>query len=274
MIVQCPECKTTYNLDDDRIAPAGSKVRCSRCQHVFEVTRIAGPSPDDTVEKLTRPDPLVGDGSEAAPEQKKDVPRKKDDVSGGKNKTAGKKRGVFLWLLLVLLVLAGVGVGAYIFAPTLLNNAGTHSSKEKKIGEQKNSKAGVLQKISLENVRPYFVKNEKIGQIFVVEGKAVNGFKIPKELIRLRIKLFDTAGTVIASREFYCGNVVSSFQLQVLGEDALGSALSAKVGILTNNTNIKPGEGVPFMVTFTNPSESLQEFGLDVVEVKDPAPAK
>jgi hypothetical protein len=67
-----------------------------------------------------------------------------------------------------------------------------------------------------------------------------------------------------------CGNVVSYFQLQVLKEDELESALTAKVGILTNNTNLKPETGVPFMVVFTNPPETLSEFALEPIEAKDP----
>jgi len=37
MIITCASCLTKYRLDDSRISPKGSKVRCSRCQHVFYV---------------------------------------------------------------------------------------------------------------------------------------------------------------------------------------------------------------------------------------------
>jgi len=173
-------------------------------------------------------------------------------------------------LFLLILILVGVGIGMYYYAPQLLDNTGTGAFTGKKVEELKKDKDAVIPEISLENVRQYFVKNEKIGQVFVVEGKAVNGFKVPKELIKLRIKLFDDKGNVIASKEFMCGNVVSYFQLQVLKKDELESALTAKVGILTNNTNLKPGTGVPFMVVFPNPPKELNEFALEPIEVKDP----
>ncbi len=273
MIVQCPECKTTYNLDDERIAPEGSNVRCSRCQHVFEVSRMPGPFPEDTMDQLTGMESSASDElepeEEHSPGTPGELPGKKDEAGDRIGKIAGKKKSMVLWALLTFVLLAGVGVAAYVFAPTLLNNTGTPTPVEKRVGEQPRSEEGIIPEISLENVHPYFVRNEKVGRIFVVEGKAVNGFKVSKELIKLRIRLFDSAGTVIASRDFYCGNVVSSFQLQVLGQDELQSALSAKVGILTNNANIKPGAGVPFMVAFANPPESLQEFALEAVEIKD-----
>lgn len=35
MIVMCEGCETSFNVDDRMIKPTGSKVRCSKCRHVF-----------------------------------------------------------------------------------------------------------------------------------------------------------------------------------------------------------------------------------------------
>jgi predicted Zn finger-like uncharacterized protein len=35
MIITCKECSTSYNLDEGRLKPSGSKVRCSRCGSIF-----------------------------------------------------------------------------------------------------------------------------------------------------------------------------------------------------------------------------------------------
>ncbi len=45
MIVTCEECSTTFALDDALVKNEGSKVRCSRCRHVFTV--FPPPSPSD-----------------------------------------------------------------------------------------------------------------------------------------------------------------------------------------------------------------------------------
>jgi predicted Zn finger-like uncharacterized protein len=37
MIVLCDRCKTQYNLDDAKVRPGETKVRCSRCQNVFTI---------------------------------------------------------------------------------------------------------------------------------------------------------------------------------------------------------------------------------------------
>ena len=37
MLVQCPNCKTTYKVSDDVLKGAASSFRCSRCRHSFEL---------------------------------------------------------------------------------------------------------------------------------------------------------------------------------------------------------------------------------------------
>ncbi len=39
MILQCDQCNTKFKLDDGKIKAGGVKVRCSKCKHVFVVTR-------------------------------------------------------------------------------------------------------------------------------------------------------------------------------------------------------------------------------------------
>ncbi len=39
MVVTCPECSTKFTLDSSRIPGPTTKVRCSRCRHVFRITR-------------------------------------------------------------------------------------------------------------------------------------------------------------------------------------------------------------------------------------------
>ncbi len=126
--------------------------------------------------------------------------------------------------------------------------------------------------ISLKNVRQYYVTNEKVGQIFVVDGKAGNDFTTPKEMIRVEASIYDAQGNVLVAKKQICGNTLSHFQLQVQTLDEIEKGLNAEVGILTNNTFIKPGMDVPFMLIFANPPESLKEFGITVIGAEDPAP--
>ena len=164
---------------------------------------------------------------------------------------------------LVLLLLAGAGGGIYFFQPGLLGLAPVQTSAPSEPAAV--AKEGAAQ-IALENVRQYFVPNEKEGQLFIIEGKAVNRFPEARELIRLKASLFDKQGAEVAMQEFMCGNVVSLYQLQVSTRADIEAALTAKVGILTNNTNIQPGASVPFMAVFFHTPDTVEEFGLEVIQ--------
>ena len=39
MIIQCENCKRKFQVDETRIKPEGSRVRCSKCGHLFIVLR-------------------------------------------------------------------------------------------------------------------------------------------------------------------------------------------------------------------------------------------
>lgn len=41
MVIVCPECKTKFRVDPERIPETGTKVRCARCKHVFKATKPA-----------------------------------------------------------------------------------------------------------------------------------------------------------------------------------------------------------------------------------------
>lgn len=131
-----------------------------------------------------------------------------------------------------------------------------------------------IKNIALRNYRQYYVNNEKVGQVAVIEGKVVNNFASPRELIKIEASLYDAAGAAVVTKQQLCGVTVSLFQLQVLGEQELETALNNKIEILTNNTNVPPGGEVPFMVVFYNPPASVAEFGVKVVEARTPPESK
>ncbi len=46
MIVKCEQCQTKFKIPDERVTDKGVKVRCTKCQHMFRVTRdMAQPAP-------------------------------------------------------------------------------------------------------------------------------------------------------------------------------------------------------------------------------------
>lgn len=183
----------------------------------------------------------------------------------GKNKKSGSAG---LVVGLVFLILACAAAGIYFLKPGLIG-LGPKVPGAPATSQEPVAREGAAQ-IALENVRQYFVPNEKEGQLFIIEGKAVNRFPEARELIRIKAALFDKLGNEVATQEFMCGNVVSLYQLQVSTRADIEAALTAKVGILTNNTNIQSGASVPFMAVFFQTPDTVEEFGLEVIHSSVP----
>lgn len=172
-----------------------------------------------------------------------------------------KKRsrlGKLLGLLLLILVCAG---GAYWYFK--------HSATGESSPPTEQELAKKVEMLTMRNVRQYYVDNEKVGKVFVIEGKVVNEFPEPKELVIVEAAIYDKDKKTLATKKQLGGVQLSLFQLQVLSEKEMESFLNNKVEILTNNTNVPRGGEVPFMVLFYAPPEGVAEFGVRIVDVKD-----
>ena len=126
-----------------------------------------------------------------------------------------------------------------------------------------------VEMLTMRNVRQYNVPNEKAGKVFVIEGRVVNEFPEPKELIELEGALYDKDKKPLSVKRQLAGTQLSLFQLQVLSEKEMESFLNNKVELLANNTNIPPGGEVPFMILFYGPPDNVAEFGVKIVDAKD-----
>ena len=285
MLIQCPNCDTKYNLDQSVLASEGSKVRCIRCDHVFFV---APPGLEPSQEGAPKPEHDLDQDLNADFDWLDEMGGEKSGRSSSGNTEAdgsGPGEGITLEIeaadepknkatifvvagLVVALLALGVMVYSQRVAETVTSWFGSSKSEDSAMSAVLGPEEVHL--ISLQNVRQYFVTNEKIGQLFVIEGKARNDFPVPMELLRIEASLFDAQGQVVENKEFLAGNTVSLFQLQILSEQELEAALNARVGILTNNTNLRPGMEVQFMVVFPNPPEIVQEYGLKVIGAQHP----
>ncbi len=234
MEVKCPQCTSRFNLPDNLGKP-GAKLRCSVCKHVFALPmgRPAGTAePKDTA-----------------------LPRLKDPRTG-------KGRLTKLLLGLLLLCLLGGGAYWYFFLRGIPEVQGVS-------GEDLARKVEML---TMRNVRQYIVENEKVGKVFVIEGRVVNEFPSPKALIAVQAAIYDKDKKVLSEKKQWAGTQLSLFQLQVLSQKEMESFLGNKLEILTNNTNVKQGGEVPFMVLFYDPPNTVTEFGVKIVDVQDASP--
>lgn len=56
MIVKCEQCQTKFKIPDDKVTDKGVKVRCTKCNHTFRVTREQG-QPEPPTQKVATPKP-------------------------------------------------------------------------------------------------------------------------------------------------------------------------------------------------------------------------
>lgn len=299
MIVECPSCKTTYNVENEKVKPEGTKARCTVCKHVFVIE--PGDAQDDLVldavfpeeSPQEAPQEAPGESSfedalaqEAAPGAEQETPTAEGDVDAAITEeepsaysfdldgaAAKEKKKKSIWpilvvilLLLLLLIPAGLWYAAPGYLPPSINNMISSI-----LGESP-SKPEIAEEgfITLKNIRQYFVENTKTGSIFVLEGMVVNEYNTPKEGIVVQADLFDESGEVLDSVRITCGNSLDLVQLQSLGKEEITAALNNEAGIMANNTDLQPGDDTPFMAVFFDPPENIIEFRIEVVEFKNP----
>lgn len=129
MIITCPNCQTGFNLDETRLGPQGSKVRCSRCQQVFTAFPPGGeppvteadvtptpppppPPPDESVVPEAPPAAAEGPVEEEPPLPVQPPPPRRVRVG---NKRRGGLAGLVAWVVVWLILLAGGAYGALVF---------------------------------------------------------------------------------------------------------------------------------------------------------------
>jgi len=307
MIVECPNCTSTFNLDDGLVRPEGVKVRCTVCEHVFVVTPESGAAaPEEPVqeqpvqeeqghEQAAPPEPSgpdepemgLGDGNLSL--NLDETQKKKGRAKGGMKKMAV--------MAAVLLLLLAAGAGAlYFFVPGLIPGLGERPVAEAPAGTEGEGAAQVnatrpdepstagtettakppetvpdVQNIVLADIRQYYVDNDKAGRIFVVEGQAVNEFEEPKAGITVEVQLLDAQGVKLTGKTFMAGNTLDLYGLQNLSREKIEEGLADPVGVAENNAQVEPGRAVPFMVVFFDSPAGVREFLVKVTGVKNPS---
>lgn len=171
-----------------------------------------------------------------------------------------KSKRRYIFMALAILVACALAAGAGFF---FMGGVPEESPKT----EQEIAKRVAL--LTMDDVRQYYIDNEKVGKVFVIEGKVINEFPQPKELITIEAAIYDKDKKTLALKKQMCGVQLSLFQLQVLSEKEMEAFLNNKIEILTNNANIPHGGKVPFMVLFYAPPDSVAEFGVRIIDAKD-----
>lgn len=311
MNVTCPQCKTVYRLPDDK-AKAGVKLRCSACRHVFVLPEEAPadrPLTLDEEEKQETPSPLAMSGLEgseprasldeglsfgetsASREDSLDMTMDASGIAGGDEQSdeqydedapvqaealdmPEEKKSRFEGMFGLLLCIAIIAGGVWAWQNTnYLDGLKTLFSSEELTAEKVSTEPDdIISELKIVEHRGYPLKNKKIGDLLVIEGKVRNNFTTARELISLEAELYGADGKVLASRRQVAGVSLSPFQLEVLDKTELENTLNRKLDIITSNINVLPGAEVPFTVVFSDVPAGASDYKVRIIEASMPKP--
>jgi predicted Zn finger-like uncharacterized protein len=169
-----------------------------------------------------------------------------------------RRRFTWLWVLLVLLGLAGGGVyWAWQQGFDL-------ASLKQLLGQPAADEAGNL-KISTLAIDSRFVDNATAGRLFIITGKARNDYDHPRSRIQIKGSLLAKGKRLVGSETVFCGNVLTDLDLNRLEMAEIQRRLDQQTGANDSNLEVPTGGLVPFMVVFSNLPPDLEEFTIEVV---------
>ncbi|MDX9710527.1 MAG: DUF3426 domain-containing protein [Trichloromonas sp.] len=192
-----------------------------------------------------------------------------EPLSEPRPKAAEPKRGplatvlrIFVLLLLLLAASAGYLIwrGGANSLPQILgqlqNLTGTASPTEPAVH------------IRLPLPNSFFVMNQHAGQLFVIQGEAVNGYPEPRSAISVTGMLHDAKGDVLLRQTVFCGNPMDLETLKSAPFDTIQEILSNPFGSALANVNIAPDTSIPYMIVFRDLPDNVTHFTVEVADSK------
>ena len=285
MTVRCPACGTLYRRPA-RSARGAPTFRCARCGHVFDAvpdepdaTPDADELPeeepgeptvdvDDDAERFTfddsddeepddEPSPAAAKRRARAVELEAEAevePEAEADAKPRRQSTPAR----FAVRMLFVVTLGYAILSAYLY--THVDTAYRLLADVPVIGTRLVERRLSPAVVQLAGLRGEYVRVKGDELVFAIGGTAVNGGTIPVRGLRIE-------GWVTGSAEVRHTVTVGARPRQIadlsLREIGLLQALEPP-----STWNLAPGETIPFLIVFPEPTEDLKEFGARVVTVR------
>jgi predicted Zn finger-like uncharacterized protein len=247
MIVTCESCNTQFHLDSARLRGPKSKVRCSRCGHVFSLIQQEEDVLD--IDLTDDTDLAIEEAAISTPQTKPRAPSRLPQRRSG--------RGLLIGLALVLALGAGLlGLASYLTS---------HPQVQTPPG------AADIQSVEvLDTTQTFLLENAHAGQIFVVEGEVENQSAKPVSFVLVEGKLFNTTNRVAITQRCFVGNAMNRDELSRMNMTEIQNRMMNREGKNFANVKIPPGKRVPFVLVFHNLPElkALSDYSVKVISSK------
>lgn len=245
MILRCPQCGTVYHLDQHLLEPKGSKVRCTRCGHIFWVDppeRRDEPSPDKEEGRSLRPFP-----------EEQDEPSRKIGRMGKAFRLLGVVFLLFLLVFSMRFFYLQYRHPAWKWTEALAEAFFLPSDPQGR------------RDIRLISHRRDFLENEKIGRILVIEGEIINGYATTRQAIKIRGALKTSDSRVADARDVYAGWTLSRDEILALSPEDLQRFQAAQTETRAKSLGVLPGKALPFQILFPRPPQGATHVTIEVL---------
>jgi len=299
MIVTCASCLTKYHLDDSRISEKGSKVRCSRCKHVFyvfpppekkeeveesfesfnkyleefkvEEQKGIEPLPFEKAEEKEEKylisdqpsqdeiEPFAPEFEEVKEPEIKEVRPKRPAIEPRRRKEE-KRKPLLLYAIVIVIVILLIGV--FYFWMKTKSDLEAPRQKVTRLWESLlgKEKEGLIVK----DLTGYEEKAGGVG-LFVIEGKVENQSSKTKKHIKVKVAIFDQERMKVAEKETFCGQTLTRGELKSLPSDFFSGDMLIQPKT-EEERNISSGKTVPFIILFKDLPAQAREFKIEIVE--------
>lgn len=249
IVIRCESCGSQFRLDSTRLTKPQSKVRCSKCKHVFQVEQ-----PDE--EALIYID--VDESDQGF------IPGTMSDqrVPAGPPPSARKKSfGKRALLFIVPLLFVAVAALYFSFDSSMLSGT----------SEKAPPKAPVNPTVTImDTLQAYYLENVHVGQVLVIEGEILNESAKPVSFVLIEGKLYGSNEKTAQIRRCYSGNSLTRKEITNLKVSDIEERMMNREGKNLKNVRIPPAGKVPFVLVFHSLPEinSLSNYSVDVVSSK------
>jgi len=120
-------------------------------------------------------------------------------------------------------------------------------------------------KITVRNVKAYFIPKAAAGELLVITGEAQNNHKKARAALQVKGMVYGANNQPLANKTAYAGNPLTQEQLAAMTAEKIESAMNNQFGDSLANLEVQPGKIIPFTIVIINPPKEGKDFGVEPV---------
>jgi len=120
-------------------------------------------------------------------------------------------------------------------------------------------------KITVQNVKAYFIPKAAAGELLVITGDALNSYPKPRAALQVKGMVFGATNQAVATKTAYAGNQLTKEQLTEMTAENIEKAMNNQFGDSLTNLEVQSGKTIPFTIIIINPPKDGKEFGVESV---------